>query len=327
MPKPNRPMRTQSGVALITAVMVVAMASIAAVAMTQTMQLSIHRTSNILMADQRYLYTLGSEAWARGQLIRDLASDNSYDGLDEDWAKELPLTTVEEGQVYAKTSDLQGLFNLNNLYLEEQSEQETSDSLKHQLAVFQRLLSLLELNEGIAQATADWLDPDIQPLFPDGAEDNEYLGQTPAYRTANTRMADPTELRLINGVTSETYEKISPYITTLPEFSAVNVNTASGILLRALIQPLDESNVETLINERKENPFKDTKAFMDRLNELLNDNEKESIANLEPMISVSSNYFQLETAVRMDNATQRLVSLLHKSSQGVSTLSRRLGSY
>ncbi|MEN8165854.1 MAG: type II secretion system minor pseudopilin GspK [Pseudomonadota bacterium] len=320
-------MRTQSGVALITAVMVVAMASIAALAMTQTLQLSIHRTSNILMADQRYLYTLGSEAWARGQLIRDLASDNPYDGLDEDWAKELPLTTVEEGQVYAKTSDLQGLFNLNNLYLEEQSEQETSDSLKQQLAVFQRLLSLLELNEGIAQATADWLDPDIQPLYPDGAEDNEYLGQTPAYRTANTRMADPTELRLINGVTSETYEKISPYITTLPESTGVNVNTASAILLRALIQPLDESNVEMLINERKENPFKDTKAFMDRLNELLSDNEKASITNLEPMISVSSNYFQLETAVQMDNATQRLVSLLYKSSQGVSTLSRRLGSY
>lgn len=317
-------MPSESGVALISAVLVVAMASITAVAMTQKMQLSTHRTWNVLMADQRYLNTLGGEAWSRGQLIRDLSNDAAYDGLDEDWAKELPLTVVEGGQVAAKTSDLQGLFNLNNLYQSKQTEQKPDERLKQQLVIFKRLLSLLELDEAIAQATSDWLDEDINPQYPDGAEDNDYLGQTPPQRTANNMMASPTELRLIKGVTSEAYDKLIPHVTALPEFTPVNVNTANKLVLRALIQALDEASAETLVSEQEETPFKDKKAFLDRLKELLGDNE-ELEASIDPLISVSSHYFQLETVVRMDNANQRLLSLLYKSDQGVSTLSRTLG--
>ncbi|RLW52007.1 MAG: general secretion pathway protein GspK, partial [gamma proteobacterium symbiont of Stewartia floridana] len=74
--------------ALITAIVIVAMASIAAVAMTHNLQLNIRRTGNIQAADQSYYYTLGSEAWSRGMLIRDLLDDESkkYDSLDENWA-------------------------------------------------------------------------------------------------------------------------------------------------------------------------------------------------------------------------------------------------
>lgn len=318
-------LRKESGIALISAVLVVAITSIAAVAMTQKMQLSIHRTTNVLLADQRFLYTLGSEAWSRGQLIRDQISGESYDALNEDWAKELPLTVVEEGQVYAKTFDLQGRFNLNNLYKPENPSEEIEKRTKQQIDLFKGLLRLLELDEAIAQAASDWLDQDIQPQYPDGAEDNEYLGQTPPSRTANTLMADSSELRLIKGVTSEAYKKLAPYVTALPEFTQVNVNTADPLILRALIQNLDESAAESLLNERDENPYKDTASFLDRLKAIFSDNEEVGITELEPLISVSSNYFQLETTVRMDNANQRLLSLLHRTEQGISVIHRSLG--
>lgn len=55
----------QTGVALITAMLVVALASVAAVAMTSRQQLDIRRTGNILHADQAYLYALGGELWAK----------------------------------------------------------------------------------------------------------------------------------------------------------------------------------------------------------------------------------------------------------------------
>lgn len=319
--------RKETGVALISAVFVVAITSIAAVAMTQKMQLSIHRTSNVLMADQRYLYSLGSEAWSRGQLIRDQINNESYDALNEDWAKELPLTVIEEGQIYAKTSDMLGRFNLNNLYQPENPTEEIINRTKLQIDLFRRLLRLVELDEAIAQATSDWLDQDIQPQYPDGAEDQEYLGQTPPSRTANTMMANPSELRLVNGVTSEAYKKLEPYIATLPEFTQINVNTADALVIRALIQALDESDAESLLNEREENPFKDTASFLDRLTDIFGDNEEIPTKDLEPLISVSSNYFQLETTVRMDNANQRLLSLLHRTEQGVSVLNRTLGAF
>jgi len=313
----------QSGVALITAVTIVAMASIAAVAMTQTLQLSIHRTTNVLMADQRYLYTLGGEAWSRGQLIRD---GNDYDGLDEDWAKELPLTMVEGGQVMAKTSDLQARFNLNNLYQPTDAAQDIKQRTKQQIVIFQRLLSLLELDEAIALATSDWLDQDSNPQFPDGAEDNEYLGLMPPRRTANSMMASPTELMLVRGVTSEVYEKLEPHITVLPEFTQINVNTTSAEIFQALFNLLDDSSAESLVSAQKDSPFTKKTAFLDRLKELLGDNKIIS-EEVDPLITVSSHYFLMETTVRMDNASQTLRSLLHRHDRGVSTLSRTLGLY
>ena len=322
----NQARRNQSGVALITAVTIVAMASIAAVAMTQTLQFSIHRTSNILLADQRYLYSLGGEAWARGQLIRDLNNGQSYDSLNEDWAQELPLTVVEAGQVASKTSDLQGRFNLNNLYLTKDADEEAKKQVKRQLELFQRLLALLELDEGIAQATADWIDQDIDLQFPDGAEDNDYLGNTPPYRTANTLMSDPSELRLVKGVTPEFFGRLLPFVTTLPETTTINVNTAPKELLRALDPGMDEPTVEELVTVREESPFQSKQAFLDRLKALADDN-KLSIENFEAMIGVDSHYFLSETMVRMDNTSLALRSLLMKDGQGVYTLSRTQGAF
>jgi general secretion pathway protein K len=324
--KSARP-KQQTGVALISAVLVVAMTSIVAVAMTHSMQLSIHRTSNVLMADQRYLYTLGSEAWARGQLIRDMENEETYDAMNEDWAQELPVTVVEEGQVRAQTIDLQGRFNLNNLYrrIALDSDTEAQDETQQQLAILQQLLILLELDPAIGQAIYDWIDQDIQPLFPDGAEDNEYLGLEVPYRTANSLMVDTSELRLIKGVTPEAYEKLRPYVTALPETTPVNVNTASDVLLRAMFQSLDESSAEALLSEREEDPFKDIESFLDGLKKLLSEDDTLNIANLEPLVSVSSNYFQLETSVRMDNVDQTLYSLLYRDQRGISVLARTQG--
>lgn len=318
--------KQQTGVALITAVIIVAMASIAAVAMTQTLQFGIHRTGNILLADQRYLYSLGGEAWARGQLIRDLNTGQAYDSLNEDWAQELPLTVVEAGQVAAKTSDLQGRFNLNNLYQDKDADEQTKERTKNQLALFQRLLSLLELDEGIAQAAADWIDQDIDLQFPDGAEDNDYLGLTTPYRTGNTRMSDPSELRLVKGVSVEIFRKLQPFITALPEFTTINVNTAPAEILRALDSNIDEPLAESLLSVREGSPFQNKQAFLDRLKEQSDDN-KVSMEKIEAMISVDSRYFLSETMVRMDSTNLALRSLIMKNDQGVFVLSRTLGTF
>ena len=321
--------KQQLGVALITALVIVAMASIAAVAMTHNLQLSIRRTSNIQNADQSFFYTLGSEAWSRGMLIRDMKDDeesNSYDGLDEDWAKELPPTPLEGGEVRAVTTDLQARFNLNNLYLESEADEETKNRVAAQTAVFQRLLALLELPESIAQATQDWLDSDIRTQFPDGAEDLEYLGQDPPYRAANGPMASHTELRLVKGVDQEAFEKLAPHVIALPEKTTINVNTAEQLVLQSLVKDLTEADAEQLVGEREENPFKETKAFIDRLRELLDENKVKS-QEIEPLISVDSHFFQLETVVRMENNSQRLLSRLYRSDKDVVVISRTIGAY
>ena len=323
----KRPER-QQGIALITAIVIVAMASIAAVAMTHSLQLNIRRTGNIQAADQSYYYTLGSEAWSRGMLIRDLLDDETkeHDSLDENWAIELPPTPVEGGEVQAVTTDLQGRFNLNNLYLEAEAEQQAKDEVAVQLAIFQRILVALELPESIAQATRDWLDGDIKTSFPDGAEDIEYLGQEPAYRTANGYMASITELRLIKDMDQESYDLLAPHVVVLPVKTPINVNTADQIVLQSLLNGLSDGHAEQLISEREENPFKEKASFVERLRELLDKNKVKS-EEIEPLISVDSHFFQLETVVRMENIRQRLVSRLYQGSEDVVVISRTIGVY
>jgi general secretion pathway protein K len=323
---PTNPSQQRGAIAIITALAIVTMTTIAAVAMAHTLQLSIRRTGNILISDQGILYSLGSEAWSRGMLIRDLQDDDSkkYDGLDEDWAEELPTTPLEGGEVQAQTRDLQSRFNLNNLYLAKEASAEEKQEVKIQLAIFQRLLIALELDESIAQATADWLDENIEPQFPDGAEDDAYLSEERPYRTANHYMGNPTELRLVKGVTEEIYQKLNPYITALPETTTININTADPVVISALHVGLAKEGAEQLIDGREENPFKETGTFLETMKGLLGKNKVKS-EEIEPVISVTSHFFELETIVRMDNDRQRLRSLLYKDDKGVTTLNRTFG--
>jgi general secretion pathway protein K len=316
----------QSGVALLTAIIIVAMASIAAVAMAHQMQLSIRRTGNIMRSDQGFYVALGGEAWSRVMLIQDLKDDGDkgYDGLDEEWAQEYPPVPAEGGEIQVKTTDLQGRFNLNNLYLKDEADTKAKKKAATYLAQFKRLLVLLELPESIAQTTQDWMDGDINTLFPDGAEDLTYLSEEPPYRTANGLMGDATELRLIKGVDTEIYEKLAPHVVALPEETPLNVNTADPLVLQSLVPGLSEADVEQLTSDLEENPFKDKKKFITRLRDLLDENKVES-EEIESLISINSHFFQLETVVRMENNSQRLVSRLYKSDQNVVVISRTLG--
>jgi general secretion pathway protein K len=154
----------------------------------------------------------------------------------------------------------------------------------------------------------------------------EYLGREPAYRTANGYIASKTELRLIKDIDQESYEKLAPHVVVLPIKTTINVNTAEQIVLQSLFEGLSEELAAQLISEREENPFKETEDFVERLRELLDKNKVKS-EEIESLISVDSQFFQLETVVRMDNISQRLVSRLYKGSEDVVVISRTIGVY
>src|SRR5687768_3992345 len=106
----------QRGVALITAMLIVALATTTAAWLTTTHQLSIRRTGNIINGDQAYQYALGLEMLAMVSLNEDFKESDKTDGYSDVWALEIPPFPVEGGQVTGRVIDLQGLFNLNSLY-------------------------------------------------------------------------------------------------------------------------------------------------------------------------------------------------------------------
>ncbi|MCK5091131.1 MAG: type II secretion system minor pseudopilin GspK [Gammaproteobacteria bacterium] len=325
----------QKGVALITAMLVVALATVAAIAMTSRQQLDIRRTGNTLHADQASLYALGGELWAKDILRKDLKSDKNdnelIDTLDENWAKTLPPTPIEGGQISGNIEDLQARFNLNNLYKEPSGDQDLEENkpiIDADLEYFKRLLRILELEEQLAQAIADWIDPDTNARFPDGSEDIEYLNMQIPYRTGNTRMASPSELRLIKGVTREVYKKLVPFVSTLPEYTPINVNTASAEIIAALPDETDITLANNLIEERDDSPFIDKNTFITSLSLDEENSKEDKLEGLKKLISISSHYFLLNGNVEIGTNQLRLSSMIERTDDGKAyVLTRSSGAY
>jgi general secretion pathway protein K len=298
----------QQGVALITVMLVVALATTAAVAMASRQQVDIRRTENTLYAGQAWMYMMGVEDWAKQFLAQDV-KDNKIDHYGEDWATRLPPLPVEGGKVQGTLDDLQGRFNINSLA-------QSGDAGKSARQRFTRLLNVLGLNPDLANIAADWVDADQEPRFPAGAEDGFYLGQDPSYRSANRPMTSVSEMLLLKGMTYDDYEKLLPFITTLPVKTPININTASAQVLACLADDLPEKELEALVKKRADKPYNKVEDF---LAERIFAGKKIPLDGL----SVSSDYFMLQSAVDVGHVHRTQISLLERDNKGrVVTLQR-----
>lgn len=309
--------RTDSGVALITALLVVALATVAATAMLSAQNIAIRRTDNLQQAQQVWWYAMGAEQWAEAILKRDRHT-NAVDGFTGTWARPMNDLPIENGFIRCRIIDLQGRFNLNDL---------AGHDAKGAAQVFARLLTQLpkvppEQIRGLVQAVRDWVDPDINPQIPDGAEDDYYLGLTPAYRTANRPMASPSELLLVRGVTPAIYRAVRPYVTTLPATNTpINVNTAPAQVLMSLAPHLGASQVADVAKIRARRPFTSVQAFL----------AQPAFAGQavdQRLLSVSSGYFLLHGEVHIGQTRVALYSLLRRANNGdVSVIEHSEGSF
>jgi len=300
----------QRGVALVTALLVVALATTAAVAMATRQQLDLRRTGNLLHSEQAYTYLLGAESWAQVVLAKDLKQSRT-DTLNEDWATQLPASFVEGGSVIGHIVDAQSVFNLNNLVVAGQVEPSAVERYRF-------LLEALDLPLELVDPLVDWMDEDVDLTFPDGAEDQAYLGLQPAYRTSNQPLADVSELYLINGYDREIVEKLRPYVIALPVATPLNINTASATVMRSLAPRISEAEGESLASARPEDGYPSAAAFM-KSPELQGKQPPPDAATL----SVQSEWFLFEGEAKVGQARVRLSSLLQRTPRGVSVIERR----
>lgn len=299
--------QSERGVALITVMLVVALATILAVSMSSRQQLDIHRSANVFNFEQAYQYILGAEAWTKQILKRD-SEDNKTDSGHDDWAKVLPALPIEGGQMAGKIEDLQARFNLNNLV-------QNGEPQKLYVDRFKRLLRNLELNEELVFVIIDWLDTNQEMGF-SGAEDNEYLNLSPAYRAANQPMADTSELLLVKGMDFETYAKLRPHVCVLQFETAINVNTASAEVISSIVKDFTIEEAQGLIEDRDKDAFAKLDDFLQH--SLI----KQKKINKDGL-SVNSEYFQLSSATQLERITVEFVSVLQRDSVGEVKLLRR----
>lgn len=302
----------QTGVALLTVLLVVFLATVAAVSLASVQQLAIRRSTLLLHQQQAQLYALGAEQWAAAILARDL-EENQTDHLNETWATLPPALPVEGGSITGTIQDLQGRLNLNNLLQQDDTIDESW------FLTLQRLLDALELNPGLAQAIADWIDSDMEPRFPDGAEDGEYVGHTPPYLAANRPLVSISELRLVKGMDEESFNRLAPHICALPDTTPINVNTASAPVLASLSEGLSLASAQTLIEDRGPEGYAEVNTFMDAA--------QLAEGTLPPGgIAVSSQYFLARIEATVGEGRAIINSTLQRSNeQGTLILMRSFG--
>lgn len=304
------------GIALITALLVIALGTLLSVKAFRAISLDVRRTENLSALEQGYQYAIGLEGWAMAALAEDWRQTGSMDALSEAWAKPLPPIDVEGGQLTGVMIDMDGRFNLNNLFVNGKRQDE-------QVNILRRLLTRLGLNPQIAEAALDWIDPDAYPSR-GGGEDSVYSRFDPPYRAANQPFVHPSELLLLNGVDQESYTLLREYIATLPvgiEPTKVNINTASPELIEALNERITPSIAEQI--------HQDGGARYETVDALFSQQifTDMPLQDIRPLIKTHSNFFLAHGTVELRGIVQHYYSLIQRLPTSYQTVYRTRGSY
>ncbi len=286
----------QRGVALITVLLVFALVAVLAAAMLERAQLSQRSAANLIGSRQAWHYALGGEAYARQLLANDLREgERGVDLLTEAWARvdASQLFEIDAGEMTIEIADLQARFNLNNLVTGEGAPDAA------QRAQLLRLLTVLGLDAKLADQWQDWIDPDREPL-PAGGEDGAFSDLL----AANRPEAHSSALRQMPSLSAEQYHRLAPFVTTLPAFVPVNVNTAPAEVLRALSPIIDDSTASRIISRQQRGGFATTQAFIDFVGA--------AATGLAGQVSVDSSYFEVTVTVNIGDYWQRLRTVLRR---------------
>ncbi len=288
------------------AVLIVALATILAVNVAFKGVLDQRRSATLFSLDQAFEIALGAEALAAEGLRLD-AQQSQTDHLGETWAKPVVLPIDDGlGVVEGRLEDLQGRFNVNNLIFPDGT---TNPEAVKQL---ERILVMAGIEAEWATSLADWIDQDVDPGFPNGAEDSVYTGQDPPHLAANMPITRISEIMALPGFTADRYAKIKPYLAALPVGSKINTCTAPGIVLDSLSEAERQFslNPDYLAEQRKNlGCFPKLTDLQGTLGQAEYDKVKKSLAE-------SSSYFGATVWVTIGTTEFTLYSLLARGGGG-----------
>lgn len=330
------------GVALITVMLITALATITAAAIASRQHADIQRTNNIMMLEQAYMALLGAEDAAR--LILGKFDTNQTDGLGDWWSHpEFDKWSVPAGRFVLGNfhiQDLQGRLNINNLVNANGTQID-----QRYLIAFRDIFGQAGLPLELVDAAYDWVDQE-PGQYNEGAEDQFYTLLATPYSTSQLDMASVSELFLLRHVNQsgdddadhvhlerrkliktlvndiDRVNRTYPLFTALPRGSEVNVNTVADYrIYQAIVAgsggSLSEQNAKAIFEDTRnvtpgqEPPFTSVDAFWQRA---LGNNNGNNNNNQQNRISVSvdSDYYQFTAEAGTDDFVVYLNTIFRK---------------
>jgi general secretion pathway protein K len=310
-------LRRQRGIALLTAVILVALATMLAVAIGFSTAMTARRTASSFTVEQGLQFAAAAEAVAAYALREDLNPTGGaqraaipQDHPAERWAQAFPPAEfASDVIVEAKLDDESGKFNLNSLINHEGKIDQES------LEVFAQLMQFIDPDPRWAPIVADWIDPD-PTVTTNGGEDDLYTRQTPAHRAANLWITSPSELMVIPGFGRDLYEKLRPHVTALPpQARKINICFASPELLDAIesVYAQNEIRTWTAAQARKQLISDRASRCAPTMQILLASGGRRPRPLLDAKLTTESTFFKLRTWVSIGTTRFALYSLMERT--------------
>jgi general secretion pathway protein K len=307
LPRPRR----QQGIALLVAILLVALGTIIAAAIAYENAMTARRGAGTYAFDEALLVAEGAEAIAAYGLRQIRQNDPQMTYAGQGWAKPLgPIEVVPGVMLEASLEDLQSRFNLNNLV----GQDTRPDPL--QMQVFAQLLEAVGLEPKWSPFVADWISAGVNPAGLEGAKDNFYMGQSPAYRTAGRYITSITELLALPGFGRERYQALAPFITALPNRTQLNVCTAMPLVLDVYIGPGHREFTGTAENNRANTQgcFPTLRDYQNAVGKLWQGDATHP--GIQPWLTQKSQYFRLTSVITIGSTEFNLYSLLYQDQSG-----------
>ena len=291
----------QRGAAVITALLTVALVAGIASAMVGSYGVSLESLAGRHDQAQARWLARAAVDWGRNVLADDFSS-NTVDHLGETWAVKVPPTPVEEGEVSGELRDVSGRFNLNNLVVGEDADEDAA-------AAFVRLLESVGVSTSEATAATlnllDWMDTDSVSRLTRGDERSATGAAGARAIPPNGQLAHEDELVQVPGFDAQLVARLKPFVAALPGPSKLNVNTASAEVLHAMLPDLPLDAARILVAERERAWFKDVADFNARL--------PEGVQGFDPAVAdVRSRHIIATGRARFGLAVARMEVLLDR---------------
>lgn len=262
-----KPPVSERGAALLSVLLIVSVIAVLAATGLQKLRLATHLAGNGQASDQARAYAMAAETVALYRIGDLIQRDAGKTTLQGDWAGNEVNFPIDGGIASATLTDGGNCFNVNSLV--ENVNDLALVARPEGAAQFARLMLIAGATSSearqVSAAATDWIDSDTTAVA-GGAEDEAYAARPVPYRTANTLMADPSELRAVAGMTAGLYSRLRPFLCALPvtDLSPLNINTllpAQAPLLTMLVPGLDVGRAEAILAARPAAGYASTQSF------------------------------------------------------------------
>lgn len=293
------PADSQRGVALLTILLLVVSITVVAGAMLASQKVAIRRSGLLFAQDQLMQDIYAGQQLAVTAIRADDALNDTDSGADI-WAQPLPPYSIGTHSVGVQIRDEAARFNINNLY-----HHGAVDTAA--LGVFERLLTQLNLKPELATAILDWQDADKE-VYLDGGDEATVYGDDKGQTLPNQPFVSIEELQNVRGIDAQAFAALQPHISAIPFYVSININTASPVLLSALMDGGAPDQMQALTTFRAQQVFKSVDEIWQVPPFIAVSGEQRQA--LTPLLAVESQAFSALITASDNNARQRFATVI-----------------